>query len=162
MKCNQSRPGFELVSPCPYPTTITITPRAPPMFLFNSHQSYDSTCIHFIYIWSSCLEMTGVGCHIFARASVYSPTSAQRIIEVKDLQTSRPHQTKWLNNWYNQLSIKQLISLITTQIILHLEDIKERYRRRFTSKHQSLRHIHQWKIPENEHFQCQVDYFQRK
>ena len=30
MKCNQSRPGFELESPCPIPTTITITPRAPP------------------------------------------------------------------------------------------------------------------------------------
>ena len=30
MKCNQSRPGFELVSPCPFPTTITITPQAPP------------------------------------------------------------------------------------------------------------------------------------
>ena len=29
MKCNQSLPGFELVSPCPFPTTITITPRAP-------------------------------------------------------------------------------------------------------------------------------------
>ena len=29
MKCNQSRPGFELVSPCPFPATITITPRAP-------------------------------------------------------------------------------------------------------------------------------------
>ena len=28
-KCNQSRPGFELVSSCPIPTTITITPRAP-------------------------------------------------------------------------------------------------------------------------------------
>ena len=28
MKCNQSRLGFELVSPCPFPTTITITPRA--------------------------------------------------------------------------------------------------------------------------------------
>ena len=27
--CNQSRPGFELVSPCPFPTAITITPRAP-------------------------------------------------------------------------------------------------------------------------------------
>ena len=30
MKCNQSRPGFELVSPCPFPTSITITQRAPP------------------------------------------------------------------------------------------------------------------------------------
>ena len=31
MKCNQSRPGFELVSPCPFPRTVTITPRAPPL-----------------------------------------------------------------------------------------------------------------------------------
>ena len=30
MKCNQAGPGFELVSPCPYPATLTITPRAPP------------------------------------------------------------------------------------------------------------------------------------
>ncbi len=30
MKCNQPCPGFELVSPCPFPTTVTITPRAPP------------------------------------------------------------------------------------------------------------------------------------
>ena len=30
MKCNQSRPGFELVSPCPFPITITITPRVLP------------------------------------------------------------------------------------------------------------------------------------
>ena len=34
MKCNQSRPGFEHVSPCPFPTMITITPLAPPK-IFN-------------------------------------------------------------------------------------------------------------------------------
>ena len=28
--------GFELVLPCPFPTTITITPRAPPVMLVNS------------------------------------------------------------------------------------------------------------------------------
>ena len=33
MKCNQSRPGFELVSPCQFPATITITPRAPPALI---------------------------------------------------------------------------------------------------------------------------------
>ena len=32
MKCNQSRPGFELVSPSPFPTTITITPWTPPFW----------------------------------------------------------------------------------------------------------------------------------
>ena len=31
VKWYQSRPGFELVSLCPFPTTITITPRAPPI-----------------------------------------------------------------------------------------------------------------------------------
>ena len=36
MKCHQSHPGFELVSPCPFPTTITITPRAPPKLLLPS------------------------------------------------------------------------------------------------------------------------------
>ena len=36
MKCNQSRSGFELVSPCPFPTTITITPRALPKFWYLS------------------------------------------------------------------------------------------------------------------------------
>ena len=38
MKCNQSRPGFERMSPCPYPTTITSTPRAPPLWrLITNH-----------------------------------------------------------------------------------------------------------------------------
>ena len=31
MKCNQSRPGFKLVLPYPFPTTMTITPQAPPL-----------------------------------------------------------------------------------------------------------------------------------
>ena len=31
VKCNQPRPGFELVSPCSFPATITITPRTPPL-----------------------------------------------------------------------------------------------------------------------------------
>ncbi len=33
MKCNQPRPGLELISPCPFPTTITITTQAPPFSL---------------------------------------------------------------------------------------------------------------------------------
>ena len=33
MQCNQFRPGFELASPCLFPTTITTTPRAPPTSL---------------------------------------------------------------------------------------------------------------------------------
>ena len=38
MKCNQSRPGFELVSPCSFPRTITITPQAPPpLLLFTGY-----------------------------------------------------------------------------------------------------------------------------
>ena len=36
MKYNQSRPGFEPVSPCPFPTMITNTPRAPCFRLYSS------------------------------------------------------------------------------------------------------------------------------
>ena len=40
MKYNQSHPGFELVSPCPIPTTITITPQAHP----HDSQQKKRTC----------------------------------------------------------------------------------------------------------------------
>ena len=36
MKYNQPRQGFELVSPCPFPATITITPRAPKLHHYCS------------------------------------------------------------------------------------------------------------------------------
>ena len=39
MKCNQSRPGFELVSPSPFSARITITPRPPPSY-FRSLSSW--------------------------------------------------------------------------------------------------------------------------
>ena len=49
MKCNHSRPGFELESPCPFPTTITITPRAPPLYKCISPALYsrkgDGCCV---------------------------------------------------------------------------------------------------------------------
>ena len=41
MKCNQSCRGFELVSTYPFPTTITITPWAPPFYITHS-----SNCIN--------------------------------------------------------------------------------------------------------------------
>ena len=47
MKCNQSRLRFELVSPCPFPTTITITPQAPLRTQIQTH-----ICIYiYIYIY---------------------------------------------------------------------------------------------------------------
>ena len=45
MKCNQSRPGFELVFPCPFPTTITITPRASP-WLYNIPDAHANSLGH--------------------------------------------------------------------------------------------------------------------
>ena len=49
MKCNQFRPGFELVSSCPIPTTITITPRVP-LLVFTYR------CIG---IWNNMNEVLG-------------------------------------------------------------------------------------------------------
>ena len=61
-KCNQSRPGFELVSPCPFPTTITIAPfkrfiggiyicqRSIKNYILRN--KYYSKCIHWYeYLW---------------------------------------------------------------------------------------------------------------
>ena len=47
MKCNQSHPGFELVSPCPFPMSITITPWAPPNVLddYNHKTVKVSKCV---------------------------------------------------------------------------------------------------------------------
>ena len=50
MKCNHSRPGFELVSPCSSPTTITlhytITPQVRQfVYLFSFNQMYN--CLNF-------------------------------------------------------------------------------------------------------------------
>ena len=46
MKCNQSRPVFERVSPCPFLTTTTITPRAPPQHLRHVFVDFFGCRIH--------------------------------------------------------------------------------------------------------------------
>ena len=58
MKCNQSRPGFELVSSCPFPTTINITPRVlPSLFCFTKFNFFkmisDIWIIIGYVLWSS-------------------------------------------------------------------------------------------------------------
>ena len=59
-ECNQSRPGFELVSPCPFPTTITITPQAPPNYLTlstkSSMKNVSIKCVYEPYIWYICIN----------------------------------------------------------------------------------------------------------
>ena len=64
MKCNQSRPGFELVS---FPTTITITPRAPPyIYICTLNDSVGKLIIsrnHFTLFWfcQLCIKLESVG-----------------------------------------------------------------------------------------------------
>ena len=54
MKCNQSRLGFKLVSPCPFPMRITISSRAPPHFHYycirRIYNSMSTVLDTFIYI----------------------------------------------------------------------------------------------------------------
>ena len=52
MKCNQSRPGFELVSSCPFPTTITITPWA---CMYVYIYIYILCMCMYVYIFISCV-----------------------------------------------------------------------------------------------------------
>ena len=66
MKCNQSRPGFELVSPCLFPTTITTTPRADDLALLANTPNQVETLLH-------SLERTaaGIGLHVNAHKTEY-------------------------------------------------------------------------------------------
>ena len=49
MKCNQLCPGFELVFQCPFPTTKTIKPQAPPMHVGD-----------FIFCWNDTFKRNGI------------------------------------------------------------------------------------------------------
>ena len=46
MKCNQSRPGFELVSPCPFPTTLTTSTSIYRSLYFLHTHTHTHTHIH--------------------------------------------------------------------------------------------------------------------
>ena len=61
VKCKQSRRGFEHVSPCPFSTTITITPRAvlcsyQKRFSFFLKVSLSETCPSFLMRIFACLS----------------------------------------------------------------------------------------------------------
>ena len=58
LKCNQSRPGFELVSPCSFLTTITIIPRAPLLKILYSWHVFilkAGICLFFLLCWMKIL-----------------------------------------------------------------------------------------------------------
>ena len=101
MKCNQSRPGFELVLPCPFPTTITITPRAAPKILcsyncldlyhtssFDLFMPFISTSFSyfFLFLWLD----TAAEIQKSSRIYFYSPffRSYVTLIHISSLWTS--------------------------------------------------------------------------
>ena len=67
---NAISPRFELVSPCPIPTTITITPRSPPwelFFIVSCFQSFQIvSCFGYklpwVFLYGGCFHM--VRCHV--------------------------------------------------------------------------------------------------
>ena len=69
MKCNQPRPGFELMSPCPFPTTITITPWAPPFTYWHINSLWvdnAKTWFDNVNIWFICKGLVlFIYCHNF-------------------------------------------------------------------------------------------------
>ena len=64
---NAISPGFELVSPCPIPATITITPRAPPPFMMvNSFHSDLILCEISEWNFSTACNWFCLTCHVNA------------------------------------------------------------------------------------------------
>ena len=71
MKSNQARPGFELVSSCPHPATITITPRAPPIaFCFiDCVASLEKYVVKFSFL--SCFRKYYVEVYSFSTDNIF-------------------------------------------------------------------------------------------
>ena len=73
MKCNQYRPGFELVSPCSFPTATTTTPRAPPNYVIKlsfSLYRYDWYGSLLIFFQRSCYHYSALHhMHHFANST---------------------------------------------------------------------------------------------
>ena len=67
-------------------------------YIFILQQSNIWQDINFIYIWSSCLEMTGVLSYLFAGAGAlpfqFSLHFHSKILAKRDLNKSWPDQTK--------------------------------------------------------------------
>ena len=73
MKCNQSSPGIELVSLCPYPVTITITPRAPPDADYADNLALLANTPNQAETLNHSLERAaaGIGLHVNAHKTEY-------------------------------------------------------------------------------------------
>ena len=57
-KCNPPRSGFDLVSPCPFLKTITITPRAPPsVYCVSKCACIVRTCVYASYVLYTCIHI---------------------------------------------------------------------------------------------------------
>ena len=110
MKCNQSCPGIELVSPCPYPVTITITPRAPPI----------SMMINII----QCSSWAPFSCYNFDRNKLETPilepppplyTLLQRPLPNPFFLSVYPstRSPKWETSFWLQYSRRRYVSYIS-------------------------------------------------
>ena len=78
MKCNQARLGFELVSSCPHPAMITITPEALKEALIA-----DPT-------------MNPVEGHNIQKMAIIQKTISDNTFGILDLQV-QPHRRRWIN-----------------------------------------------------------------
>ena len=92
MKCDQSRLGFELVSPCPFPTTITITPRAPLSFLH--HSPIDSAGMTNRYLFFFTQLITHNALHSPIRSHLSLPLSFLNCYTMP-ASITQPHSQFW-------------------------------------------------------------------
>ena len=65
----QFRPGFELVSPCPFPRMITITPLAPPNYI-----RFVSKCFEPYFVWKEGTT------YLFANSQMFSTISINDLL----------------------------------------------------------------------------------
>ena len=95
MKCNQSLPGFELVSPCPFPTTITITPQAPPNCNILTPSSLFFSSTSFSFCWAAQSGVLRAHSHLLGAGSLYSILSLTNWLQLTELPVAPVYIIVW-------------------------------------------------------------------
>ena len=111
MKCNQSHPGFELMSPCPFPTTITITPWAPPNFeqIQEVEPQKTTTYLSFDHLFRKdkqnilgTARKTKMNSHVmFSHGHISTPVlpNKQKFTFICSIQTINALKRTWQEQW---------------------------------------------------------------
>ena len=124
VKCNQSRPRFELVSPCPFPITINITPRAPPCLINQNNPKIFQN----VFMLGGSLTGRAWGCEslVMHARRAFSGSQFSSSFSVWDVKRGRREKQRGRISWYpwdtiaTKLKTQTFLSCTGLNVSIHL------------------------------------------